>query len=194
VLTFVRWMEESGGSVALRESVYMYPLIESAHVLTLCLFVGLASLLDLRLLGLALTSVPASRVIDRYMPFMQVGFAIMVVTGLLLFYAIPVRSYQSVWFRAKAIMLVLAGLNALLFHSRVFRRIREWDTAAVPPRAARAAGGLSLFFWAAIIVSGRFIAYSWFDCPNPLFNTKQSAFVEWAAGCDDPGSEELARR
>jgi hypothetical protein len=184
LMTFVTWMGETRGSIALHESIYMYALIESTHVLTLCMFVGLAALLDLRLLGVALRNVPVTRVIARYLPFIKVGFAVMVVTGALLFYAVPVRSYQSVWFRAKVILLLLAGLNAWLFHARIYGRVREWDTAPVPPRSARFAGGLSLLFWAAIIVSGRFIAYSWFDCPNPLFNTKQSAFIIWAASCD----------
>jgi hypothetical protein len=163
----------------------MYPLIESAHVLTLCLFVGLASILDLRLMGWVMRSVPVSRIVSRYMPFMQVGFAVMFVTGALLFYAIPVRSYQSVWFRLKVIMLILAGLNAWLFHARPYQTVHVWDADPVPPRAARLAGGFSLLFWALVIVSGRFIAYSWFDCPNPLLHTTQPPFVMWAAGCAD---------
>ncbi len=47
----------------------------------------------------------------------------MVFTGVLLFYAIPVRTYQSVWFRAKVIMLVLAAINIWYFHYRVYPNV-----------------------------------------------------------------------
>jgi uncharacterized membrane protein len=184
-LRFCQWLADTSGSQALIGSLYLYPLIETAHVLTLCLFVGLAAILDLRLMGLAMRTVPVSRIIARYMPFLKLGFAVMFATGLLLFYAIPVRSYQSVWFRLKVIMLILAGLNAWLFHARPYQTVQLWDADPVPPRAARLAGGLSLFFWACVIVSGRFIAYSWFDCPNALVHSTQPPFVIWAAGCAD---------
>jgi hypothetical protein len=157
----------------------MYSAIESVHVLTLCLFVGLASLVDLRLMGIALRRVPASEVVRRFLPWMIVGFVVMIVTGTLLFYAIPVRSYQNVFFRLKLLMLIAAGVNVWLFHSGEYRRIADWDLAVVPPRAAKVAGITSLLLWAAIIIAGRMIAYNWFDCDRT-----RSVFIEWAAGCE----------
>jgi hypothetical protein len=165
--------------MALHESLYMYPLVESVHVLTLCVFVGLSVLLDLRLLGLTLRRVPASEVIRRFVPWMSVGFAVMTVSGALLFYAIPVRSYQNVFFRLKLVTLVLAGANAWIFHSTVHRRVAEWDGDPVPPRGARVAGMLSLILWAVVIVSGRMIAYNWFDCDLQ----PQPRVINVAAGC-----------
>jgi hypothetical protein len=106
------------------------------------------------------------------------GFIIMVVSGVLLVYAIPIRSYQSIWFRMKLILLVLAGLNAWTFHFGIFRSVREWDVSPFAPRRARAAGIASLVLWAGIIVFGRMIAYNWFDCDK-----QQSSLVVWAAGC-----------
>src|SRR5580704_12169979 len=96
LLPFCRWLADTRGSIALHESLYMYPLVESAHVLTLCLFLGMAVMLDLRLLGLALRRVPMTEITRRLGPWMVAGFVVMVVTGGLLFYAIPVRSYQSI--------------------------------------------------------------------------------------------------
>jgi hypothetical protein len=101
----------------------MYPLVESTHVLTLCVFVGLAAILDLRLMGLTMRRVPMSEMASRLFPWLRIGFLVMVVTGGLLFYAIPVRSYHNVFFRIKAIMLVLAGLNAFVFHKGIYRKV-----------------------------------------------------------------------
>ena len=175
-----QWLADTNGSIALHESLYMYPLIESVHVLTLCLFVGTAVMLDLRLLGLTLCQVPVSEVIRRFRPWTLAGFVVMVITGALLFYAIPVRTYQSIFFRVKIVMLVLAGLNVWIFHRRVQRTMSEWDTRPVTPRGARVSAMVSLVLWAGIIVAGRMIAYNWFDCDIQ----PQPAFVNWAAGCE----------
>ena len=180
LLPFCEWLASTRGSIALHESLYMYPLVESVHVLTLCIFVGMSVMLDLRLLGIAWRRVPVAEVTDRLVPWMVAGFVVMVVTGVLLFYAIPVRSYQNVFFRLKLIALVLAGANAWIFHNGVHRKVAEWGIGRRPPRKARVAGALSLLLWGVIIVCGRMIAYNWFDC-----DMKPPAAIGWAAGCVD---------
>ena len=119
---------------------------------------------------------------DRLLPWVRAGFVVMVMTGALLFYGIPVRTYQSVWFRGKMIFLILAMLNIWYFHARVQPTSAAWDTNARLPWIARRAGLASLVLWALIIVFGRFIAYNWFDCDIQ----PQSAFVNWFAGCVVP--------
>jgi hypothetical protein len=175
---FSEWLATTNGSIALHESLYVYPLVESVHVLTLCLFVGTAIMLDLRLMGLTLQDMKVSEVLAQLSPWLAGGFVIMVITGALLFYAIPVRSFHSVFFRAKLAMLFLAGVNAWVFHRTTQRRVAQWDLEPVPPRGARLAGALSLVLWAGIIIAGRMIAYDWFDCDRP-----QPSIVVWAAGC-----------
>jgi hypothetical protein len=108
----------------------------------------------------------------------------MVITGSLLFSAIPLRSYQNIFFRTKMILLLLAGLNVWLFHSGVYRKIAAWDFDAVTPRAARIAGGVSLVLWMCIIVSGRMIAYNWFDCDRQ----PQAALVNFLTSCMPPAA------
>jgi hypothetical protein len=179
LLSFLEWLASTHYSVALHESLFMYPLIESTHVLALTLFVGLAVMLDLRLLGLTLKDVPVSEVLDRVLPWTKAGFVVMMVTGLLLFYAIPVRNYQNIFFRIKVVMLLLAGLNVWVFHTRVERRVADWDLDPVAPKGARVAAVVSLVLWAAIVVAGRMIAYNWFDCDIQ----PQPDFINWAAGC-----------
>jgi hypothetical protein len=182
LLAFCEWLAATSGSVALHESLFMYPIVESTHVLALTVFVGLAVMIDLRLLGLVLRRVPVTDTIDRLLPWTKAGFVVMVITGVLLFYAIPVRTYQSIFFRAKVVMLVLAGLNVWVFDHRVYPRVAEWDLDVTTPKGARRAAIFSLILWAGIIVAGRMIAYNWFDCDLQ----PQSAFVNWAAGCVVP--------
>ncbi len=182
LLPFCQWLAGTSGSIALHESLFMYPLVESAHVLTLCLFLGMAVMFDLRLLGLTQTRVPITEFKRRLGPWMLAGFVVMVVTGMLLFYAIPVRTYQNIFFRAKLVLLVLAGVNAWVFHATIWRRVASWDFDPFPPRAARFAGVASLVLWAAIVFAGRMIAYNWFDCAK-----QRPGLVYTLAGCT-PGT------
>lgn len=182
LLWAAEWLASTHYSIALHESLYMYPLVESIHVLTLCIFVGFAVLFDLRLLNKVLTRVPVSEVSRRLLPWTTFGFVIMVISGAALFYAIPVRTYNSVWFRFKVVFLILAGINVWIFNTGVYTRIAEWDLAAITPKAARRAAVASLILWALIVVFGRMIAYNWFDCDIQ----PQSAFVNFVAGCVVP--------
>jgi hypothetical protein len=169
-LAFFGWLADSSWSVDLHESQYAYSIIESIHVWTMAVFFGSVVMFDLRLLGLTMRKVPASEVLDRLLPLTIAAFAIMVISGTLLFYAIPLRSYQNIFFRGKMLLLLLAGLNVWIFHSRVYPKVVGRDVEGVPPRAARVAGAFSLVLWIGVVFSGRMIAYNWFDCdrqPQP---------------------------
>lgn len=177
-LPFLEWLAATPGSVALIESQYAYAIVESVHVWTLCLFVGFAAMLDLRLVGLFAPRVPVSEVARRLLPWTIAGFVVMIASGLLLFYAIPVRTYQNIFFRVKLVMLVLAGINAFVFHNGIYRSVTAWDLAPKPPFGARFAGAASLLLWSLIIIAGRMIAYNWFDC-----DTVESTLLRTLSGC-----------
>jgi hypothetical protein len=179
LLSFCEWLAGSEWSIALHESLYLYPLLETTHVLSLLLFVSTVTFVDLRLLGWVFREAAVSEVTARLLPWTLVGLAISVVTGSLLFYAIPVRTFQSLFFRIKVVMLLAAGVNAALFHHATRKGALAWDRDPTPPLRARVAGAVSLVAWATVIVMGRMIAYNWFDCDRQ----PQPAFVNWAAGC-----------
>jgi len=160
---FFQWLEGTAGSVAIRESTLLYPIIETTHVLALCLFLGMIVLLDLRLTGAGLRAIAVSELAARLLPWAFAGFALMAVSGLLLFYSGPVRASRNIFFQIKMAMLMLAGGNALLFHMTIYRRVAAWDLDPMPPLRARLAGAASLLLWAGVVVCGRMQAYNWFD-------------------------------
>jgi hypothetical protein len=157
---FCRYLYESKTGTGIRESVWVFPIVEGAHLLGIALSVGLLCWFDLRLLGLAFRDVPVSKVWQRVMPVAFVGFALMFVTGLLLFWAEALTAFHSVHFWAKIALLLLAGVNALSFETTAHRNMAEWDLAPVPPLRARVTGALSLILWTAIIITGRTMAYN----------------------------------
>jgi|TARA_B100000519_G_scaffold187275_1_gene183908 hypothetical protein len=180
LLGFARWLDTHAWSTALHESYYMYAWIETTHVLTIMVFLGMLFIIDLRMLGLAFTNVPASRIAAGLDRPMMLGFVVMIVTGVILYYTIPVRTTQSIWFRIKLVLLLAAGLNALLFRRRMQESVTTWDTDPKPPAHIRAGAALSLALWGGVVMTGRAIAYDWFDC-----HKQQTAFIYWAAGCVD---------
>jgi hypothetical protein len=163
LLSSFEWLAHTRASVAMTESVWVFPIVESIHVLSLCLFLGMAAILDLRLLSLVMRDLPVSEVATRLLPWTAAGFVLMMVSGVLTFLNAPVRYYENIFFRIKMAALVLAGLNVWVFHAGIWRRVASWDRDAVAPFRARLAGGLSLVLWACIVVAGRMIAYNWFD-------------------------------
>jgi len=104
------------------------------------------------------------------LPLTIIGFCLMTLTGLLLFYAIPVRNYQNIFFRIKILLIIIAGLNALFFHRRMSKEAKKWDKDSSIPKSMKVSAIASLFTWSLVIISGRLIAYNWFDCdrqPQP---------------------------
>ena len=180
LLSFARWLDSFAWSTEIHESFYLYAWIESTHVLTIMVFLGMLFVIDLRMLGLAFIDVPASKISERLDKPMMIGFALMVVSGLILFFAIPVRSTQSIWFRIKVVLLIAAGINAFLFRRKMRQAQGDWDTDRVPPKRMRVGAGLSLALWVGVIMTGRTIAYDWFGCHKEL-----PYFMYWLAGCVD---------
>src|SRR5882672_7969788 len=140
---FLHWLFETGFSATLRESTWAEPIVETVHVLTLTLFLGFAVLLDLRLLGIAFRRKRVSVVLSQLNPFMIAGFGVMIGTGVLLFCGDPVAFYSTLFFKVKMVMLILAGVNVLIFNWTVGRQVAEWDQELRTPMGAKVAAVLS---------------------------------------------------
>jgi hypothetical protein len=157
--SLLAWIQNTPSSTAIRESIYVFPILEGTHLLGLAMMMAPILMFDLRLIGVIWQGDAASKVKGQFLPMTFAGFALMVTTGSLLFWSEPVRCWESNYFRIKFVLLLLAGLNALVFHSTLDRHIGEWDTAAPPPARARLAGVVSLTLWTAVIFAGRYTAY-----------------------------------
>lgn len=155
------WLEALEGtslSAAMRGSLWLYPAVETVHLLGLALLVGCAAAWDLRLLGVS-RHLPAGATARHLLRFAFIGFGVAVPSGALLFAADPVAIAANPAFRWKLALIAVAGLNALRFHLRVFRGADAWDRGAPAPRGARVAAAVSLAAWAGTVTAGRLIAY-----------------------------------
>jgi hypothetical protein len=159
LLSLCQWLEKTPPALAMRNSLWAFEVTETIHTLGIILVAGTIMLVDLRLLGFGLRREPVSDVVSRIVPWTLSGFVLMFLTGGWLFSGEASKLYVSPAFRIKMGLLLLAGLNALIFHMTVYRRAAEWDDMPVAPPRARLAGLVSLVLWIAIIAAGRSIAY-----------------------------------
>lgn len=159
VFEICQWINGTHLATSIRESDLVYPVIETIHVLAIALLAGTVAIVDLRLLGMVLKREKVSQVAGNVLPLTWAGFVAMFVSGGLLFAAQAAKSYGNPAFRIKMLLLVLVGLNPLIFHSTIYRSVHTWDEASATPARARLAAALSIGLWAGIIITGRAIAY-----------------------------------
>ncbi|HLH32028.1 MAG TPA: DUF6644 family protein [Terriglobia bacterium] len=153
-------VESSRVADAIRNSLYLFPLIESAHVLGLTMVFGTIAIIDLRLLGIASTRRSFRRIASDVLKWTWAAFALSVVTGSLMFITNANVYYHNFFFRAKMALLLLAGINMLIFEVTAARSVHRWDNDVKAPLAGRTAAALSLVLWIAIIFLGRWTGFT----------------------------------
>jgi hypothetical protein len=155
-------LEASGLGQAMRQWLWLYPTVETVHIVGLALLFGSIAVLDLRLLGLS-RNIPVKTLARHVLPWSIGSFVLIVPSGLLMFTAHATEFIDSEVFILKMLLIMAALLNAGLFHTITFRTADVWDSDEMrklpPPPSARLAGGLSLLLWIAVIACGRLLAY-----------------------------------
>ncbi len=155
---WLQWLGQSAPAVWLRESSWLYPAVETLHILGFTVLVGASAMFDLRLLGVS----PHLRVTDmagHLLRWSRMSVLVVVPSGLLLFMTQPAEMAGSPVFRLKLALLALAALNALTFHRWTFKTVAAWDHTVRTPKLARAAALSSLVLWTGVITCGRLLAY-----------------------------------
>jgi uncharacterized membrane protein len=153
-------LEASSLGLAISGGEWGFPLIETAHVIALVTVFGSIAFMDLRMLGLVSRNSAVTAISRETLPFTWGAFAIAAITGLLMFVSKATSYMVNPWFLAKMALIVIAGLNMVLFHFITWKTIKDWDTAVVIPTAVKLAGGLSLTFWVLILFFGRMIGFT----------------------------------
>lgn len=137
----ISYFENSDVADSIRENDLLFPVIESVHVLAICLVVGSILVVDLRLLGFASTKWPVGRVTRAILPLTWAAFFVAVVSGGLMFISNATKYLGNGFFVAKMILIGVAGLNMAVFHFVGARDLPKWGNESLPPLSARLAGG-----------------------------------------------------
>ena len=153
-------IEATAVGTAIRESTWLFPTIESLHVLCIVLVVGSIMIVDLRLLNIASRQRSVSELMNEVLPWTWICFVLAAITGSLLFTSAATKYAGDFPFRAKMVLLLLAGINMAVFHLGSYRKVALWDRASITPTGARVAGAVSLTLWVVIVAAGRWIGFT----------------------------------
>lgn len=159
LLDFAQVLYDSPIGTDIRESQFLYPLIEAAHLLGLAVSSGLIVLTDLRLLGLFMKDVPVADILHQLRYWVIGGFIGTFVSGGFLFWAEAATIIENPAFIVKILFVVLGCANALWFEFRWGRSVTQWGEQKALPTAVKYAGLASLTLWTIVIISSRFIPY-----------------------------------
>jgi hypothetical protein len=152
-------LEHGGIGEAMRSSTWLYPAVETLHIVGFILLVGAVLMFDLRVLGLS-RRVPVRMLAGHLLPWGAAALVLIVPAGLLLFAADATAMVGNRAFVLKMALLMAAATNAAAFHLGPFRTVAAWDQGVTAPLPARLHAGASLVLWLSIVACGRMIAYA----------------------------------
>ena len=153
-------IEYSSLGITIAESTWMFPTIESLHVIALVTVLGMIAIVDLRLIGVSSRALAVTKLTKDTLPWVWGAFVLAAITGVLLFISKASTYVANPYFLWKMVTLALAGLNMMYFNFFTSRTVEHWDLDPSVPSAAKLAGALSLIFWLAVVFFGRAIGFT----------------------------------
>src|SRR5262249_16666780 len=155
LLPIFKWFDASWMGAVVRDSRWVFPAIEAVHIVALALLFGAILLLNLRLLGLTMTSKPVARLAQDLAPWVLCSLIIILATGVLLFASEALKAYASVPFQVKMLFL----FAAMIFHYTIYRWVTKADEAQLSPFWSKLAAVTSILLWLGVGIGGRGIGF-----------------------------------
>jgi uncharacterized membrane protein len=157
---FLEWLQALPLAVFIHKKAWAFTTVEVVHVFAIAMVIGTIAIVDLRLLGFASTKRPVAELSRQVLPLTWAAFVIAVIAGSLLFISRATDYFVSTVFWIKMALIVVAGINMIIFEFVTVRGVQEWNLNPKPPPAARLAGGISIACWILVLVFGRLIAFN----------------------------------
>jgi hypothetical protein len=160
ITAFLEWLQALSLAVFIHKKASAFTTVEVVHVFAISLLIGTIAIVDLRLLGVASTKRPVEELSRKVLPFTWAAFVIAVIAGSLLFISRATEYFGNTMFWIKMALIVIAGINMVIFEFITVRGVKEWNLNSTPPLAASLAGGISIVCWVLVLVFGRLIAFT----------------------------------
>lgn len=159
LFAFLKALESLPVTRAIRQSLYLFPTLESIHVLAIGILFGTIVAVDLRIVGVASTQRPFSRVSRDMLRWTWGAFVVAALTGSLMFTTNARVYWDNTFFRIKMLLILLAGINMLVFEL-IPGRARSWDLSRRAPPLGVACALISMTLWVFTVASGRLIGFT----------------------------------
>jgi hypothetical protein len=155
LLPYFEWIEATSLGNAIRQSAWLFPVIEAVHLLGLCVLGGAVLIVDLRMLGLGLRSQRIAQIARDARPWFVGALVVMLVTGWALFSSEAIKCYYNTSFWVKITTLPFAIILTLFVRDRMALR----TLSEVTP-TTRLVGITSIALWITVAAAGRWIGFS----------------------------------
>ncbi len=152
-----RAIADSSFNQLISETYWLWPVLETLHFVGLSVMLGALLIIDLRMLGLY-RSINADSTYSL-LPLVWAGFILNLLTGMLFIIGDPTRYAINIGFQLKMMLIVIAGLNAALYHWKVSPVMSQWNETSATPAVARLVAITSLTAWMGVLLLGRLIPY-----------------------------------
>ena len=159
ITEFLNWLQALSLAVFIHKTPWAFTTVEVIHVFAISMVIATIAIVDLRLLGFASTKRPFAELSRQVLPFTWTAFVVAVIAGSLLFISRATDYVVNPMFWIKMALIVVAGINMLIFEFGTVRGVQAWNVKQTPPRAARLAGGISLACWIAVVIFGRWTGF-----------------------------------
>lgn len=167
ILSVSKWLQATPLAQTISQSTWLFPTIETIHVIAIALVVGSIAVLDLRILGLSWKERSITAIAKDVLPWIWGSFLVAVIAGSLMFISAAAKYIVDLPFQLKMVLIVLAGVNMVVFHRLTYPDVAFWDKDSPPPFRAKLAAGLSLALWIAVVACGRMIGFTTEDQFGP---------------------------
>ncbi len=159
VAQLLQSIESWSVAAAIRNSLYIFPFLESVHVFALAMVYGTIAIVDLRLLGFASSKRSFQRMASEILKWTWLAFVLSLITGALMFTTNASVYYHNTFFRVKMLFLLMSGINMMIFEWTTLRQVHTWDKGSAPT-SGKIAAVLSLVLWTGTIFVGRWIGFT----------------------------------
>jgi hypothetical protein len=160
MMDLLEWLEGTGLASWMTTNRFAFPVVDAAHVLAVVTVFGTILIVDLRLVGLAWMRRSFHSVAAEMLKWTWLAFALAVASGLMMFMEKATSYFDNPQFRVKMLLILIAGINMLIFELIIRRRMATGWESGRPPRAAILAGLLSIVFWIGVIFLGRWTGFT----------------------------------
>jgi hypothetical protein len=151
------WMQTTWINGLALNYAWTWPILETLHFIGMSLLIGSIIIMDLRLIGVQ--RIIPSLSVHSLLPLAFIGFGINLLTGIVFLFGDPYRYAVNISFQVKMVLVLLAGLNALLYAVKVSPALANAPPHAPTPLLAKAVGAASLVLWIGVVCFGRLIPY-----------------------------------
>jgi uncharacterized membrane protein len=160
ITAFLEGLQAWPWAVFIHKKAWAFTTVEVVHVFAVSLVLGTIAIVDLRLLGFASPKRPFAELSRQILPFTWAAFVLAVIAGSLLFVSRATEYFVNPVFWLKMALIVVAGINMMIFEFITVRDVEKWNLDPTPPQRARLAGGISIACWVLVVVFGRLIGFT----------------------------------